>query len=123
MMNDINERFGRQVTVSHQSTKAQREQTVDKVPHYHVVAVVRFKDGRVGIKVLPRISQRIFYYYQHVGAHQDVAHVALYMAHDAFFNRFPNSSALKVHFVNEDDLTAPLKGAKFISVEGNKLRI
>ena len=123
MMNDINERFGRQVTVSHQSTKAQREQTVDKVAHYHVVAVVRFKDGRVGIKVLPRISQRIFYYYQHVGAHKDVAHVVLYMAHDAFFNRFPNSSALKVHFVNEDDLTAPLKEAKLISVEGNKLRM
>ena len=50
MMNDINERFGRQVSVLHQSTKTQREQTVDKVPHYHVVAVVRFKDGRVGIR-------------------------------------------------------------------------
>ena len=71
--------------------------------------------------MLPRISQRIFYYYQHVGAHKDVAHVALYMAHDAFFNRFPNSSALKVHFVSEEELRLPLKGAKVIDVEGNML--
>lgn len=48
MMNDINERFGRQVTVSHQSTKAQREQAVDKVAHYHVVAVVQLRMGAWG---------------------------------------------------------------------------
>lgn len=121
LMDDINERFGRAVSVSHRSTKGQREGLVDGGARYRVVAVVRFRDGRVGIKVLPRKSQRILYYYCQVGGHRDVAHVALYMTHDAFFNRFPNSSSLKVHFVSEEELRLPLKGAKVIGVEGNML--
>ena len=45
------------------------------------------------------------------------------MTHDAFFNRFPNSSSLKVHFVSEEELRLPLKGAKVIDVEKGKLKI
>lgn len=48
MMNDINERFGRQVTVSHQSTKAQREQAVDKVAHYLLLPLCDLRMGAWG---------------------------------------------------------------------------
>ena len=63
IMNEINRKFGRNLTVSHKSTKEQREQLQDKRSHYHVIAVVNFHDGRTGIKVLPRVLRSILYYY------------------------------------------------------------
>ena len=68
IMNEINRNFGRNLTVSHRSTKEQREQLQDKRSHYHVIAVVTFHDGRTGIKVLPRVLRSILYYYINVSS-------------------------------------------------------
>ena len=66
IMNTINQRFGRNLTISFKGTQGQNEQLEDKQSHYHVIAVVTFHNGKIGIKVLPRIVQRILYYYNNV---------------------------------------------------------
>ena len=77
-----------------------------------MVAVVRFRDGKTGIKVLPRVMPSINYYYNHVIAAKDVIAVDLYMSNNIFFNRYPNSSALRVHYLDEATITEHLKDAK-----------
>ena len=122
IMNEINRKFGRNLTVSHKSTKEQREQLKDKRSHYHVIAVVRFHDGRTGIKVLPRVLRSILYYYNNVIGNKDIASIQLYMSNNVFFNRYPNSSALKVHFLEADEINRQLEGAEKMACDGKTIK-
>ena len=121
IMNEINHTFGRNITVSHKSTKQQQEQLNDKRSHYHVIAVVCFHDGRTGIKVLPRVLRSILYYYNNVLANREIDSIQLYMSNNLFFNRYPNSSALKVHFVEADEINRQLEGAEKIGCDGKSI--
>ena len=112
MMNSINAKYGRHLSVSYKVTKEQREQAIDAKQHWRVVAVVKFKDGRYGIKVLPRIQQRIVNYYTKVGSSKDVERVDLYMSNNVYFNRFPNSSVLNAHYVDIEEINKNMKGAE-----------
>ena len=83
--------------------------------------LVKFKDGRTGIKVLPRIVQRISNYYNKVGAASHVESVDLYFSLDPYFDLYPNSSALKVHIIDPDVLEEHLKNAHKMYCEGEKV--
>lgn len=122
IMAGINAKYGRHIVISHKSSKAQSEQVVDRHPRYHVVAVVSFHDGRTGIKVLPRVLTSILRYYNGALASREVAAVRLFMTHDAFFNRFPNSSSLKVHFVPVDEIQSHLVGAEKLECDGKRIQ-
>lgn len=123
MMNAINERHGRHITISHRSTPQQREQAIDKRRRWHALAVVTLTDGRTGIKVLPRIIQRITGYYNAAMHSPQVTDVKLYMTCDPFFNRYPNSSSLKVHPVDPEELTAHLKGSHPATCDGTMVTV
>lgn len=121
MMNSINEKYGRHINVSHKSTEEQREQAVDTKPHWHVVAVVKFKNGRSGIKVLPRVQQRIVNYYNKIGTAREVVSIDLYMSNNIYFNRFPNSSALNVTYVDIEEINENIKGADVLQCDGKEV--
>ena len=78
IMDAINVRYGRHMTITHKVTKEQREQAYDKRQHWHVVAIVEFKNGKTGIKVLPRIVPRILNYYNKIGAINSFSNKTLY---------------------------------------------
>lgn len=119
MMNEINTKYGRSISVSHKSTDEQKEALVDKKAHYRVVAVVAFHDGRVGIKVLPRVLPSILKYYNGVQKNKEVLAVQLYMSNNPFFNRFPNSNALKVHFLEPEEIKQQIAGAEVLECDGD----
>ena len=121
IMNNINEKFGRNITVSFKSTREQKEQLADKRPRYHVIAVVKFRNGKTGIKVLPRIVDRILYYYINVSAARDVESVKLYMSNNIFFNRYPNSSSLNAVCLEEDVINQQLVGAEKMECDGKQI--
>ena len=121
IMNSINEKYGRNLTISYKSSDEEKEALVDKKQHYHVVAVVVFNDGRSGIKVLPRIIPRIVNYYNNISRQKEIAVVRLYMSNDVFFNRYPNSSALKVHYVDAEVIKEHLKGAEVLECDGTTI--
>jgi hypothetical protein len=121
MMNSINEKYGRHLTVRYKGTAEQNEQLVDKKQHYHVVAVVTFHDGKTGIKVLPRVVESILKYYNAVSAANNVASVRLFISNDIFFNRYPNSSALNARIVDEEEVMAHLEGAEVLQCDGNTI--
>lgn len=123
IMNFINARYGRHVTISHKLTKEQREAVTDRCERWHVVAVVELKEGRTGVKVLPRIADRILRYYNLVGGSDKVLAIRLYLTKDPFFNRYPNSSALNVVYANPEELSGHLDKATPILCDGEKLVI
>ena len=122
MMNDINMKYHRNVSISHHSTKEQKEELQDKRQRYHVVAVVTFHDGKVGIKVLPRVLASILKYYNQVSSVKEVSSVRLYMSDDIFFNQYPNSAALKVHYVDADVIEEHLRKAAPMAFDGKSIR-
>ena len=121
MMNSINERYGRSLTISHKVTKQQKEEAHDTRQRWHVVAVIDFKNGKTGIKVLPRIVQRILNYYNKVVAVSEVAAIRLYMSNDIFFNRYPNSGALTATFVERETAMSHLADAEKLQCDGKRI--
>ena len=112
MMADINERFGRHISVSHRLTPDQQEQAVDNRPKKHVVARVVLKDGRTGIKVIPCMERHIRRYRRGMMASGKVSTIEFFQTTDPFFNRFPSSSAFTVNFPDPDAISAHLPNNK-----------
>ena len=120
-MTEINTTYGRHITVSHKSTKEQREKMQDTRQRWHVIAVLSMKDGHKGIKVLPRVLQSILKYYNGVLKSPQVASVELYMSNDIFFNQYPNSSSLNYHRLDETVINNHLKGADKLECDGKNI--
>lgn len=112
MMNDINEKYHRNITISHKSTKEQKEQLIDTRRKWHVIALVQFHDGRTGIKVLPRIRERIANYCSHVGKAKEIKSIDLFISDNPYFNRYPCSSALNVVFADRQTIEQNLTVAQ-----------
>ena len=121
MMAQINKQHGRHITISHKSTAEQREQNIDTRQRWHVVAVVKMQDGKTGVKVLPRVAQRIVRYFNLVGSNSRVASVSLYVCKDAYFNRFPCSSALNVVYADPEQVAQHLANAQPLKCNGKQL--
>ena len=123
IMDSINAKYGRHVTISHKSTEKQREQAIDSKPRWHVIAVVSLADGKYGIKVLPRIVQRILTYYNVVSTAKDVTNISLYMSRDVYFNRYPTSSVFKIHPVDKSVIDQHLNDATRLTCDGSQVII
>lgn len=121
MMNRINERFGRHIRISHKPTQEQKEQLYGTKKRWRVVALVVFKDGKTGVKVLPRIVPKIVNYYNMVGRESSVERIEMYMSDDTFFNRYPSSSALRVHYIDRAEAEKHLEGAQQWVCDGTRL--
>jgi len=44
------------------------------------------------------------------------------MSNNVFFNRYPNSSALKVHFLEADEIRKQLEGAEKMECDGKTIK-
>lgn len=116
-MNRINDTFGRNVVVSHKSSM----KIVDRRRRWHVVAVADLGNGKTGVKVLPRIIQRITYFYNNMLASKEISGIKLYLTDDPFFNQLPNSSALKLYIYDADTIEKHLQGAESLSCNGRTI--
>ncbi len=121
MMNDINERYNRNITISHKSTKEQKELLMDTRRKWHVIAIVHFHDGRTGIKVLPRIKERIANYCRNVGSSRETESIDLYFSDNPFFNRYPCSSAFNVIFADRQTIEQNISDAKRLVCKGTDI--
>ena len=121
LMNDINKRFGRHITVSCKLNSQQKEQLHGLKRKPHVIAVMEFKNGKTGVKQLPRVHQKITAYCSALSKVTEIASIELYITDEPYFNRFPTSTALKVHFVERDELNKNLATAKHLTIIGDKV--
>lgn len=125
MMEDINDKYGRNISVRTRIESRDGERKMTPKPEkdfsMHVVAVVTFKDGRKGIKVLPRIEQRIATYYNTVLASAEVDSISLHYTYDTFFDRYPTSSVLKVHMVDMKEIEKYFEDSKRMYCKGDEV--
>jgi len=52
---------------------------------------------------------------------KEVLAVQLYMSNNTFFNRFPNSNALKVHFLEPEEIKQQIAGAEILECDGDSI--
>ncbi|MCR5326677.1 MAG: SprT-like domain-containing protein [Bacteroidales bacterium] len=123
IMDEINTRYGRHITISHRTTKEQREALIDKRPKWHVVAIVTFKNGRQGLKLLPRIVQRITAYHRALMGSGKITGIEYYFESDPWFNRFPTSSAFNVFFTPMDEVRAHISGRHPLTVTARSVSL
>ena len=120
MMDTINARFNRHITISHRSDGS--SSLSSRRLSWHIVGVVSFRDGRKGIKVLPRIEQRVLEWNRRVLTSSTVTSTKYYLALHELFQRYPNSTAMKVGIVDEAELNEALKDAIELEIVGNRLQ-
>lgn len=118
MMETINQRYGRKLTISHKTSPEQREELYNSRKVWHVIALLQFADGRKGLKVLPRIRQRIEAYRTTMLRDKRITQIDLFMSNDPYFNRFPNSSAFNAILANEDEFMPHIQQAQHIEFGG-----
>lgn len=116
MMDTINQRFNRNITISHKTTSEQKEEIYRAKKVWHVIALVSFADGRKGLKVLPRIRQRIETYRSTMLRDPRISRIELFISNDTYFNRFPNSSALNVVLANEEEFMPHIQQAEHLAL-------
>ena len=121
LMHEINTRFGRHITISRKMNVEDKEKIYDQRRRPHVIVVACFDDGTVAIKQLPRVDQKIIAYCAALSKVNVIASFKLYITNEPYFNRFPTSTALKVHFVEKDVLNTHLATAKELVISGDKV--
>ena len=104
IMDEINRKGGRHITISYKLSKEQREATFDKRPRQHVVALAELTDGRTGLKVLSTNRRSVNHFRNNVMRIPGVKKVDFYITNHPYFNRFPCSSAIRLHIVNRKEV-------------------
>ena len=122
IMDTINTRYGRHIRISHRLTTEQKEQAYDDKPRWHVIVAIRFIDGRFGVKVIPRSVNRIILFYNTLKLVKEIAHADMYLTNEPYFNRFPNSYALRIQYVDKAEVMAHLKDAIPVLCDGKSLK-
>ncbi len=121
VMQSINSTHGRKISITHNATAEEREQAVSTKRTWHVIAAVYLKNGETGVKVLPRVVNKIISYYKAVGDLKNVERVELYLHDNPFFNRYPTSGSFKIHSIPQDLLEQNLSDARRLRINGNQV--
>lgn len=114
MMDDINRKFGRHLTVSHRSADVHREDVIRE----HFLCISTFKDGNIGITacspaMIPQMRKWLPRYFS-------LARMEWYVSRDPFFNRFPRSRTPKIYRITPEELSA--HSLEQMKSEGRSLR-
>ena len=118
LMNTVNRRFGRNVTVRSALSAEAHESDVKVKPHY--IMVTRWRDGREGMTITART--RIFDLHRRFSALPEVESVEWYFSLDPFFNRFPAFQSMK-YILLTDEIRQAISGATPLVNDGRTLRM
>lgn len=122
LMESINANHGRHITISRRhATEQEKEQAINPKARWHVIALLELTDGSLGVKVLPRVMERIRTYVDAVSQANNVSMVKLYLHNNPFFNRYPTSGALKYHTIDLDTFNANIIGASRLELRASRL--
>lgn len=119
IMNDINSRFGRHITISHHSTKA--EQDKDKEIRQHLICITHLQGNHLGITVAAHT--RIFQLWDRLPLLPEVLQCEWYTTKNPFFNRFPRSLSVKIYRITQAELDENIKNALPLERVGKTIRV
>ena len=109
---EINEKYGRKITISHRFTPQQRlEVMASSGKKMRIIAVVRLSDGRTGVKVIPDRRESLARFKRGLRFWVGIREVCYYKSDNIFFNRYPCSSASRIQLVDEKLILEQLEGS------------
>ena len=108
----INAEGNRHITISHRLSDAEKAQAI--IHKTRAVALVRFTDGKTGIKVVPPHEEHIRYWHKTAKRRFPVSSIEWFLSSDDYFARFPSSIAMKIYLI-ADPSEIPLSGAMRMS--------
>ena len=115
---------GRHIRISHRLTADQREQAQGR-PKSRVVCVAYFKDGRIGIKVVPKQARHILRFHRAALAYFPIDRLEWYLSADPLFAAYPSSATLRFYLFSTPEsnrnLTAALQNARPVLCDGRQL--
>ena len=108
MMDEINRKYGRHITVSHRTSPEATSPRMAR-ERWHCICVSKFQDGTEGITVCseamaPRIERGLPKNYRIVSREW-------YVSNDVYFNRFPHSRLPRIYKITASDLQAHIATA------------
>lgn len=122
MMIRINQQGNRHIAVSQRLTAVQQAQAEGE-EKWRVVCVIHLRDGRTGIKVVPRQGHSILRYHTAATARFPIESIQWYLTQDRYFARYPSSIALRIYLItNVQELTDALREAHPILCDGKSVR-
>lgn len=116
----INHEGNRHISISHRLSETEQQQAV--VKKGRVVAVVRFEDGKQGVKVVPKQIRHIMAWDRNVRRHFFIRSIDWYYTDDPAFARYPSSVAFRIYLCNEEE-PLPLSNAHRLAVSGHQVRL
>ena len=119
MMNDLNQRFGRHITISHRKTKDELNQDTQR--RQHLVCVSTLASGERGITIAAK--SRLFLLWDQIPTIPEIVSQTWYVSYDPYFNRFPRALTPKVYRISPSDLDLHLKAARPLVRQGRKIFI
>lgn len=119
MMNEINRRFGRHITISYKAGEA--EQNADDNRRCHLLCAVRLADGRTDVIV--SAGTRLLQLWDAVLQERSISIGIWLLSYNPFFNRYPRSRALKMYRLAPEELRKELAGARRLERQGCMVRV
>ena len=102
-MERINTEGRRQITITQRLTEEQQKQA--KIHKTRAVAIVHFKDGKTGVKVVPNQERHIRYWQRAAMRRFAIERIDWLFTDNDYFAQFPSSVAMKIYLVNPLDYT------------------
>lgn len=91
---------GRHIRISHRLTPEQAQQAQGG-RKTRVVCVAYFKDGRVGVKVVPKQVAHVLRFHRAAFAHFAIERLCWYLSDSPFFAQSPSSAALRFYLCED----------------------
>ena len=117
MMNEINQKYGRHITISHYSTS---EELPEESAHPAMICLTQMKNGDTGITLCART--RIFHIYRELPLRFDIERMTWYYVEDPYFRRYPRSIKAKVYRVDMNELKPYLEKAVEMECDGRRMK-
>lgn len=119
IMNDINRRFNRNITITHVKTEEDKDN--DTQTRQHLLCVIKLDNGNTGLLVASHT--RLFQLWDALYRARGLTEWTWYMSYNPFFNRFSRSQSLKIYHVEEDTLKQNLEDARELIREGDTITV
>ena len=119
LMNEINVRHGRHVSISHRYTEDEHRQ--DTRQRQHIICISELTDGRTGITLAAHT--RLSSLWRDVPRVPIVKQCRWYITSDPYFNRFPRSVKAKIYLADKEELERHLEGARALVKTDNTIHV
>ena len=118
MMDDINIRFKRNITISDRSGLPVSDES--QQINMHLVCVATLKSGDTGVAVCART--RAFEIYDELPRRYDILKFSWYFTSDQYFNRFKRTNTAKLYRADKEEVSQHLATAAELERVGNVIR-